>query len=331
MSAPARASDSRAAIKALLCRFRLIEVLDEDPTHKTAWLLGRIAGEEEDAGEGESAGSGAVPGVDAAVVTVERLPFSVSVGAQAAAGLFADVSLDSGEQNDVYSWAAGAANSTAFGPDLRVSVIYPATAKHISKHRRQQRRWIRETPALYEQVVRPAIDAQPASRIQWVHNILSKRVEAERILFEDPDPEHGFIILPDLKWDTANPATMYLTAIVHRKDTRSLRDLDGTHLRMLKNIRAKSAVAAQRFGVPSDMLRLYIHYQPSYYHFHVHITNVSFVGPGMAAGRAHLLDTVISNIEDIAPDYYQRATLAYALGSDDELWQHWAAHPSSTG
>ncbi|KAJ1728596.1 hypothetical protein LPJ61_003951 [Coemansia biformis] len=322
MSLPETTLDSRASIQALLCQFRLQEVLNEDPSTKTAWLLGHIGGE-------GSAHAGAT-----AIVTIERPPFSLRAAAPSVTappsepgqGLFDGLALDSGEQNDIYSWAAGFANTSALGPDLRVSIICPATAKHINKHRRQQYKWVRETPELYAKLVRPFIDAQPPARIQWVHNILAKRVEAERIIYEDPDPELGFVILPDLKWDTTDPASMYLVAIVHQHGIKSLRDLNGSHLPLLKNIRTKAAIGAQKYGVRSDCLRLYVHYQPSYYHLHVHITNVALVGRGMTADRAHLLDVVISNIEDIASDFYQRATLAYVLGSDDELWQRWAEH-----
>jgi len=36
-----------------------------------------------------------------------------------------------------------------------------------------------------------------------VHNILDKKKETERVLFEDPDPRDGFVLLPDMKWDQA--------------------------------------------------------------------------------------------------------------------------------
>jgi m7GpppX diphosphatase len=31
-----------------------------------------------------------------------------------------------------------------------------------------------------------------------VYNILSHQTESENIVFEDPDPENGFVLLPDL-------------------------------------------------------------------------------------------------------------------------------------
>lgn len=41
-----------------------------------------------------------------------------------------------------------------------------------------------------------------------VYNILSHEKEADRILFEDPHPETGFLILPDLKWDRKTISTL---------------------------------------------------------------------------------------------------------------------------
>ena len=54
-------------------------------------------------------------------------------------------------------------------------------------------------------------------------------------------------------------------------------------------------VIEQRFGVQPDQLRMYVHYQPSYYHFHVHLchTGLGANSPGAAVGKAHLLDDVI--------------------------------------
>lgn len=34
--------------------------------------------------------------------------------------------------------------------------------------------------------------------LRRVYNILSHQTESENIIYEDPDPERGFLILPDL-------------------------------------------------------------------------------------------------------------------------------------
>lgn len=79
--------------------------------------------------------------------------------------------------------------------------------------------------------------------LQWVYNILDKKKEADRIVFEDSDPELGFILLPDMKWDRKDLNTLYLVAIVHKHGIKSLRDLDQMCLPLLKNILHKGLVS----------------------------------------------------------------------------------------
>ncbi|KAK2099735.1 hypothetical protein P7K49_021083 [Saguinus oedipus] len=43
-------------------------------------------------------------------------------------------------------------------------------------------------------------------RLQWVYNILDKKAEADRIVFENPDPSDGFVLIPDLKWNQQQPS-----------------------------------------------------------------------------------------------------------------------------
>lgn len=77
---------------------------------------------------------------------------------------------------------------------------------------------------------------------QWVYNILEHKSEADRIVFEDTDPELGFTLIPDLKWDGITLDTLYLLAIVQVHGLKSLRDLTEKHLPLLKNIKEKGEV-----------------------------------------------------------------------------------------
>ena len=78
--------------------------------------------------------------------------------------------------------------------------------------------------------------------MQWVYNILNKKSEADRVIYEDPNAEEGFIVLPDLKWNGKVTEDLYVMAVVHKRGIRSLRDLTAVHLSMLKNILAKGKV-----------------------------------------------------------------------------------------
>eukprot|EP00891_Asterochloris_glomerata_P004472 jgi/Astpho2/4472/e_gw1.00067.224.1_t len=218
-------------------------------------------------------------------------------------------------QNDVYSKAGSL--QCAGSADITVDLTFPATQKHIDKNEVQEVFMVQETPELYKAVVLPHIESFPASRLQWVYNILEKMAEVERLLFEDPDPATGFMLHPDLKWDQAQVTGLYCVAICHRRDVRSLRDLRAEHLPLLLNIRQKGAqVILNRFQVPDDRLRIYLHYQPSYYHLHVHFAHLQLdLGGGAAVGKAYLLDDVIGESLCAARQLWPCAQLAVGLGS----------------
>ena len=76
-----------------------------------------------------------------------------------------------------------------------------------------------------------------------MYNILEKKAEVERIVFEDSNPETGFVLLPDLKWDQKQLENMYLIVICHVHGIKSLRDLNRSHLPLLKNILLKGQVS----------------------------------------------------------------------------------------
>ncbi|KAK3250094.1 hypothetical protein CYMTET_8619 [Cymbomonas tetramitiformis] len=220
--------------------------------------------------------------------------------------------------NDVYSKYEGQLPPQHAA--INVDLIYPATAKHISKHSTQNYFMLQESPRDYMTITRPFIQAIDKKRIQWVYNILDKSKEVDRLLFEDPDTKNGFMLHPDLKWDQQQAESLYCIAICHSREVQSMRDITPTNISMLKNIRDKScAEIAKRYGVPASKLRVFIHYQPSYYHFHVHFCHVNLEGMGAVAGRAHLLSDVIDNVENIAEDYYSRRTLTMVLGENDPL------------
>lgn len=222
-------------------------------------------------------------------------------------------------ENDVYSkFAAVMSEEDSL---VNLDLTYPATEKHINKARAQQFVMVRESPEAYAAVTKPFIEAIPTSRLCWVRNILNKSAEAERMMFEDTDPRLGFVLHPDLKWDQKTLGDLYCIAICHTEDVRSLRDLNTSHLPLLLNIRDKACKAIEdKYQVKQESLRIFIHYQPSYYHFHVHFQHLSLSGSaGASVGKAHLLDDIIDNIKVFGGDFYQRRTLMYSLGTKDPL------------
>ncbi|KAF8957286.1 HIT-like domain-containing protein [Flammula alnicola] len=207
--------------------------------------------------------------------------------------------------------------------DVKINVICPATEVHIRKYTKQEQIIVRETPALYEQYVKPYISGFPADRTKWMENILTGLSEQSKVLYSSSK----FLILPDMKWDVKTLSSLYLIALVQDRSIRSLRDLRRRHLGLLTSIRREaSRVVQDKWGLGSGSLRMYIHYQPSYYHFHVHIVNANFQGNmlGMSVGQAHLLDDIISLLQldpEEGPGVFERMTLTYGLGDQHGLFE----------
>jgi len=141
------------------------------------------------------------------------------------------------------------------------------------------------------------------------------RPKRSAYFLNDPD----FILAPDLKWDGTRLENLYVTAIWCQRGIKSIRDLNSTHLPLLKTVYQRGMAAIfEKYNVPASQLRVFVHYQPSYYHFHVHFVHVMYEAIGTSIGKAHLLSDIIDNIE-MVPDYYQKKTLYYTLKMNDPL------------
>uniref|UniRef100_A0A4W2BN28 CMP-N-acetylneuraminate-beta-galactosamide-alpha-2,3-sialyltransferase 4 n=1 Tax=Bos indicus x Bos taurus TaxID=30522 RepID=A0A4W2BN28_BOBOX len=205
--------------------FRVKKVLRESARDKIIFLHGKV---NEASGDGDG---------EDAVVILEKTPFQVDQVAQLLKG---SPELQLQFSNDVYS------TYHLFPPrqlsDVKTTVVYPATEKHLQKYLRQDLHLVRETGSDYRNVTLPHLESQSLS-IQWVYNILDKKAEADRIVFENPDPSDGFVLIPDLKWNQQQLDDLYLIAICHRRGIKSLRDLTAEHLPLLRNILREGQVA----------------------------------------------------------------------------------------
>ncbi|KAF9933208.1 hypothetical protein FBU30_006149 [Linnemannia zychae] len=304
-----------------LSNFVFTRVLNEDPILKTITLLGAIPAAPASSPTEEEANATVANTMQPAILLIEKTHFATQSAENDITRRISEL-LPTGN-NDIYHWwNAILLEGKSHEPDLKMTVIAPATEAHISKYSRQERKMITETSEIYQKAVLPWIESQPKSRIQWVYNILDGHKEQENILLRDNDPNVGFIVLPDSKWDKRTLSSLYLLAISMRSDILSLRDLKSEHLPMLKNLRDKVAamVPIQFNGVASNEIRMFVHYHPSYYHFHVHITHITAQVPGSTVGQSHLLDTIIDNIENIDPDYYRKASIRFALGVNHPVY-----------
>lgn len=289
----------------LLEEFRSRQTLLVDTQTKSMVLLGTIRG-------------------DQAIVSLEKTAFTDS--AESSAVRLSDMLIDSKliDHNDIYYWSWGLlAQDLASSASTKVNLIYPATEKHIQKYQTQKLHMIEETREIYLEKVAPFFETQKGARIQWVYNIIFHGKESESFIYNDPDTKNGFVLLPDMKWDKRTMSALYLVAIVRRTDIASVRDLTGAHIEYLEDILAKiRAATCVNYEIRPDELRIFVHYQPSYYHFHIHVVNIAHpgLGGGFNAGKAILLDDIIDNLK-LDSRYYQKKTLHYQLGEMHPLWK----------
>lgn len=173
---------------------------------------------------------------------------------------------------------------------------------------------ILETPEIYEKVTLPHLEKEQFT-LDWVYNILEHKQEVDKIIYEDSD----FMLLPDYKWN-GQKESLYLLAIVQDRTIKSIRDLNETHLPLLENIKTKTLEAIKtKFDVDASQIRAYFHYQPSFYHLHVHFTYLKYDAPGIFCEKSHLLTSVINNIQ-LLSDYYKKSSLTFAVRENDKLF-----------
>ena len=182
---------------------------------------------------------------------------------------------------------------------------------------------VEETPAMHAQSsVAEFIQQEvrnPAK--QWVEGILSGMRERDEVILRTDE----YVLLPDTERlnryirscsrpRPGRPAptpmrTLNWLAILQDRAVRTLRDLRGEHLPLLRGLlRECMAVIERETGLPRESVMAYVHYPPSVYQLHVHFSSPYGQFCHKEAYRMHPLQTVISNLE-MDPEYYARVTL----------------------
>ncbi|EXJ55613.1 hypothetical protein A1O7_08541 [Cladophialophora yegresii CBS 114405] len=331
--------ETKADAEALVPLFKLERVLNQDQNGRRISLLGNIADKP-------------------ALITLERaaLPTDPHLVTLLLESLGEVTNLGA---NDIYRWyMASRASRTDMAdttrtitskdaadldkrsiPDVKLNLIYPCTQAHIKKYSAQRIRMVTETPEIYAQHIRPYMARQRAPpRLDWIFNILDGRTEQDDIVARvdwDNPSNTGFLLLPDLNWDRSAIEGMHLLALVQRRDIWSLRDLRKKHVPWLKEMRrqivgaAAKAVAAETqppdvAPLDEDQLKCYIHYQPTYYHFHVHVVHAMLeAGTTQSVGKAFGLGNVIAQLESMAGGDeagMHDVDVHYFVGEESELW-----------
>ncbi|KAH5441413.1 hypothetical protein HBI47_043710 [Parastagonospora nodorum] len=299
-----------AKVESLIPRFKLIRLLNSDQAGRRISLYGTIDSQ-----------PALFIAERAAFDTSEQNLISFSTSLRNIKNLGA---------NDIYSWFLANSNPSDNQPppDFKLNLIYPCTEKHVKKYEAQGLRVVTETPDIYKDYVRPYMAAQrEKGALNWVFNIIEGRTEQEDVMYRESDPSKGFLLLPDLNWDRKTIGALHLLGLVERRDIWSVRDLKKGNVEWLKHMKNKmvEATCGLYEGVEKDQLKLYVHYQPTYYHFHIHIVHVALeAGNTQATGKALGLENIISQLETMAGGEdagMHDSSLTYHLGERSDLWE----------
>jgi m7GpppX diphosphatase len=298
-----------AHVESLIPKFKLTRLLNQDQAGRRISLLGTIDSQP-------------------AILLAERAAFETSHD-QLSSFPSSLSNIKNLGANDIYSWflASTAATETQ-PPDLKLNLIYPCTDAHIKKYSAQGLRIVTETPSIYAAHIRPFMQQKrEQGRLNWVFNILEGRTEQEDVTYRESGSEEGFLMLPDLNWDRKTLSSLHLLALVERRDIWSVRDLKKMHVSWLHHMRSKILDATVKLypELEKDQLKLYVHYQPTYYHFHIHIVHVGLeAGSTQATGKALGLENIISQLETLQGGEeagMAGVSLTYHLGEQSELWE----------
>ena len=208
--------------------------------------------------------------------------------------------------------------------------------KHYFKRIEQEFYLIRETPKMYNAITKKYIDSIPDSDNQWIDDILTGKKEKERVIYQDDN----FVSVIDSKWrshincqentDKSLWKTkmnknnieknLYILSVIKNKKIQSLRDINDTHVKMLETVLNGTKNAIKNiYGFDDSRLRVFVHYWPQYFHFHIHFTTLS-IHFGCNIEKAHLLEDIIDNVKMNA-NYYQQCGITAFIGKRSKLHQ----------
>ncbi|KAI0019514.1 HIT-like domain-containing protein [Xylariomycetidae sp. FL0641] len=308
--------ESKRRVEALVPKFQFERILNQDDGGRRIILYGQIESQP-------------------ALLTFERTPFPS--GSTYLSALPASLaSIKNLGNNDIYAWFLGSGGPVPDAEkgqqlaDYKISLIWPCTDKHLKKHSPQAYRMVLETADVYRERVRPFMQRnREEGRLNWVFNIIEGRKEVDEVIYRTPlgrDGDEGFLMLPNLHWDRQTLEALHLLAIVERRDLWSLRDLRKKHVPWLRHMQAKlvDATVATFPQIEADQLKLFVHYHPTYYHFHVHVVHVmAEANSGQAVGKGIALDAIIEQLETMAGDDetgMDSIALRYVVGEASDLW-----------
>jgi m7GpppX diphosphatase len=174
----------------------------------------------------------------------------------------------------------------------------------INKKKRKYKSMIEES---YEQYLL-MLSKVSISNTKWIYNIIDGKSEQKDIIYSD----NIFLLIPTYtssknKDMTAN--NFHILAIPKRKDIKSIRDLDSTHIDMLEHILNKTIIIIKdNYNIDKSKLKIYFHYPPSTWHLHIHFSTIENTCVSSSIEYSYQLYQVIFNLK-LCSEYYKKINL----------------------
>lgn len=164
-----------------------------------------------------------------------------------------------------------------------------------------EKRVIRET---YNEYLRYILSRE-LKKDAWIYNIIDGISEQDCILHRDKD----CIVIPTYMWDGKNVDKLHILCMPTDKTIRSIRSLNSSHILLLEHMKYMTLqVIKNKYNVGENYIKMFVHYEPSTYHFHIHFVNIAHQECHSSVEYSHELNGIIFNLT-ICSDYYQQAIL----------------------
>lgn len=140
---------------------------------------------------------------------------------------------------------------------------------------------------------------------KWIYNIIDGIAEQDNILYKD----NLAIVIPAYTWDSENINKLHILCIPIDKNIRSIRDLTIENVPLLEHMK-KIALEniEEKYEIKEEHLKIFLHYDPSTYHLHIHFVNTEFKDCCSSIEYSHDLDTIVFNLK-LDSDYYKKIKL----------------------
>lgn len=166
-----------------------------------------------------------------------------------------------------------------------------------SSEKNKTHRLVKET---YEEYLKTLLKRNP-EKDRWIYNIIYGTAEQHLILYRD----NACIVIPTYMWDRKSIDKLHILCMPVDVTLQSIRSLNATHINLLNHMKYITLnVIKNLYGLDESRLKIYIHYEPSTYHLHVHFVNLAHKDSNSSVEYSHELNTVIYNLS-LYSDYYK--------------------------